>query len=117
MAYLRTARREPENIDSLLKQLNACHKAAFARHTAIAEVFIDYGVAGNKPERPGIYEMLAKLDADPSIGYVITADHARIGRSPAVSAIIEHQIADAGCHLVYATGNHQDQLPQREQAS
>lgn len=52
VAYLRTATREPENVDKLLRQLNACHKTAFTRRTASAEVFIDYDVTD--------YEQLVK---------------------------------------------------------
>lgn len=81
--YLRTARAEPRvssESPSIRGQRQICKQAAAGLAAEVVAEFVDDGVAGTTLDRPGLAACLARLDATPSVDYVVVTDFSRLGR-------------------------------------
>ncbi len=81
--YLRTARAEPGadgESPSITRQRWICRQAAAALGVEVVGEYVDDGVPGTTLDRPGLGACLARLDATPSVEYVVITDISRLGR-------------------------------------
>ncbi len=81
--YLRTARAEPGadgESPSITGQRRICQETAAALGAEVVAEFVDDGVSGATLDRPGLDACLARLDASPSVEYVVVTDISRLGR-------------------------------------
>jgi DNA invertase Pin-like site-specific DNA recombinase len=81
--YLRTARAEPGadgESPSITGQRRICRQAAAALGAEVVAEFVDDGVSGATLDRPGLDACLARLDASPSVEYIVVTDISRLGR-------------------------------------
>ncbi len=110
--YLRTARAEPGadgESPSITRQRWICRQAAAALGVEVVGEYVDDGVPGTTLDRPGLGACLARLDATPSVEYVVVTDISRLGRGvdrqtdTPVAAEVARRVIERGVTLHLAT--------------
>jgi DNA invertase Pin-like site-specific DNA recombinase len=100
VAYLRTASADREDSRlGLERQRQLCDEFAHQLGLRITGTYSDVGVSGLSEQRPGLERLLLDL-ASESIGYVLTADRARLARSVSLARSLEERITRSGANLV-----------------
>ncbi|HKP90647.1 MAG TPA: recombinase family protein [Thermoleophilaceae bacterium] len=90
---------------SIPGQRDACRRKAAALRAEVAFEYVDRGESAKTANRPALQAMLAQVEQDPDIAYVIVHKVDRLARNRADDVAIVMRIRAAGAQVVSASEN------------